>query len=117
MRRLPAPPATSSAAATSISQSSLRVAPTSTASIEELAAVGDLLQPENLIGCCAQGVVGPGHEIEQGAGATVWAAALPDAHVESFHLVASPIDEGIAIEGMPGFGGPAEPMDRTWRSC
>ena len=70
-----------------------------------LAAVGDLLQPGNLIGCCAQGVVGPGHEIEQGAGATVWAAALPDAGVESFHLVATPIDDGVAIEGMPGLDG------------
>jgi small ligand-binding sensory domain FIST len=74
-----------------------------------LAAVGDLLEPGNLIGCCAQGVVGTGHEIEQGAGATVWAAALPDAGVESFHLVASPIDEGVAIEGMPDLGEPGEP--------
>jgi small ligand-binding sensory domain FIST len=73
-----------------------------------LAAVGDLLQPENLIGCCAQGVVGPGHEVEQGAGATVWAAAMPDARVESFHLVASPFDEGVAIEGMPDVSGPGD---------
>ena len=67
---------------------------------------GPARSPENLIGCCAQGVVGPGHEIEQGAGATVWAAALPGAGVESFHLVASPVDEGVAIEGMPGWRSP-----------
>jgi small ligand-binding sensory domain FIST len=73
-----------------------------------LAAVDELLEPGSLIGCCAQGVVGPGHEIEQGAGATVWAAALPDARIESFHLTASPVDEGIAIEGMPAVGAAGE---------
>lgn len=68
---------------------------------DALATVGDLLQPVHLIGCCAQGVVGAGHEIEQGAGVTVWAAALPGARVESFHLLASSVDDGVAIEGMP----------------
>jgi small ligand-binding sensory domain FIST len=66
-----------------------------------LATVGELLQPGNLIGCCAQGVVGAGHEVEEGAGATVWAASLPDARVEGFHLLASPLEDGMAIEGVP----------------
>ncbi len=57
---------------------------------------------------------GAGHEIEQGAGATVWAAALPEARVESFHLIASPVDEGIAIEGMPAVGMRMKLRTRTW---
>jgi small ligand-binding sensory domain FIST len=46
-------------------------------------------------------VVGSGREIEQGAGASVWAAALPDARIESFHLTALPADEDVLIEGVP----------------
>jgi small ligand-binding sensory domain FIST len=70
-----------------------------------LRAVEQALAPRHLIGCCAQGVVGPGREIEQGAGASVWAAAFDDARIESFHLTAHPTDEGAAIEGMPDPGG------------
>jgi small ligand-binding sensory domain FIST len=68
---------------------------------DALTIVSELLGPENLIGCCAQGVVGASHEVEEGAGATVWAAALPGARVDAFHLMATPVDEGVAIEGMP----------------
>lgn len=70
-----------------------------------LQAVEQALAPRHLIGCCAQGVVGPGREIEQGTGASVWAATFEDARVESFHLTARPTDEGAIIEGMPGAGG------------
>jgi small ligand-binding sensory domain FIST len=75
-------------------------------SIEEaLGVVDELLSPRDLIGCCAQGVVGPGREVEVGAGASVWAAALPGSEVESFHLVARPEGEGAVIDGMPDPGG------------
>jgi small ligand-binding sensory domain FIST len=72
---------------------------------EGLAAVEELLGPRHLIGCCAQGVVGPGREVEQGAGASVWAAALPDASIESFHLTAEPADDDVVIDGVPEAGG------------
>jgi small ligand-binding sensory domain FIST len=68
---------------------------------QALATVDELLDPRHLIGCCAQGVVGTGREIEHGAGASVWAASLPGAEVESFHLTARAGEEGLAIEGMP----------------
>jgi small ligand-binding sensory domain FIST len=70
-----------------------------------LAVVGDQLEPKHLIGCCGQGVVGPGQEIEQGAGASVWAATLPESRIDSFHLVATPVEEGLAIAGMPAADG------------
>jgi small ligand-binding sensory domain FIST len=66
-----------------------------------LEVVSETLEAENLIGCCAQGVVGPHREVEEGAGASVWAAALPGARVESFHLTVRPEGERMAIEGMP----------------
>src|SRR3954454_3118413 len=54
-----------------------------------------------LLGCGAQGVVGAGRELEEG-GVVVWAAALPEAAVESFHLDAAPPGEGqVAITGVP----------------
>jgi small ligand-binding sensory domain FIST len=75
-------------------------------SIEEaLAVVDELLGPRDLIGCCAQGVVGPGREVEVGAGASVWAAALPGSEVETFHLTTRPEGEGAVIDGLPDPGG------------
>jgi small ligand-binding sensory domain FIST len=68
---------------------------------EALAVVDELLDPDHVIGCCAQGVVGAGREIEEGAGTSVWAAALPAAEIESFHLSVRPQDGEVAIEGMP----------------
>jgi small ligand-binding sensory domain FIST len=54
-----------------------------------------------LLGCGAQGVVGGGRELEEG-GVVVWAASLPGADVESFHLDAVPTPEGqVAITGVP----------------
>jgi small ligand-binding sensory domain FIST len=61
----------------------------------------DLLSPQHMIGCCAQGVVGTSREVEEGPGVSVWAASLPGARVESFHLNARPADEGIEIDELP----------------
>src|SRR5439155_23230067 len=68
-----------------------------------LAAASEELDAENLIGCVAEGVVGRDRELEHGPGAAVWAAALPEARVETFHAVAVETDEGVAIAGVPGF--------------
>lgn len=70
-----------------------------------LAAVRERLGSCALLGCGAQGVVGGGREIEQG-GVAVWAAALPGARVETFHLEA--IGAGgsdVAVAGMPDLDG------------
>lgn len=67
--------------------------------LERVAAV---LEPGCLIGCAAQGVVGPGREVEQGPGASVWAASIPGCEVEGFELDAVPGEDGPVIGGMPG---------------
>jgi small ligand-binding sensory domain FIST len=65
-----------------------------------LALVHERLAPRALVGCGAQGVLGTGREVEQG-GVAVWAASMPDADLESFHLETLQTDESIAITGMP----------------
>lgn len=71
-------------------------------SIEDgLRAVEDRLAPGALVGCGAQGVVGAGHEVEDG-GVAVWAASLPGAGLETFHLQAlRTAEDAIAVTGMP----------------
>ena len=64
-----------------------------------LSAVHERLEPRNLIGCGAGGVVGPGREIEGGAGAVVWAASLPGAEITTHHLTAEPGAEPGAAAG------------------
>ena len=60
------------------------------------------LQPRHLVGCVAEGVVGGGHEIEDGPGAAVWAASLPPgADVTVFHSVALPGENGAVVTGVP----------------
>jgi small ligand-binding sensory domain FIST len=62
--------------------------------------VHERLAPRALVGCGAQGVVGSGREIEEG-GVAVWAASLPDAELESFHLETLEAGDALAIAGMP----------------
>jgi small ligand-binding sensory domain FIST len=78
------------------------VGASSLAHVEEgLAAVRDRLAPDVLIGCGAQGVVGQGRELETG-GVAVWAASLPGARLESFHLEAvSAGESAVAVTGLP----------------
>jgi small ligand-binding sensory domain FIST len=65
-----------------------------------LSAVYDALDPANLIGCGAGGVVGPGRELEEGPGAVVWAASLPGASISTRHLHAEPGPDGPALAGL-----------------
>ncbi len=68
---------------------------------EGLAAVRERLDAPALVGCGAQGVVASGRELETG-GVAVWAASLPGARVESFHLETVNAGEStVAITGMP----------------
>ena len=67
--------------------------------------VRDRIGAEAVVGCGAQGVVGAGRELEHG-GVAVWAAALPGARVEPFHLEA--VRSGassVALTGMPEVDG------------
>jgi small ligand-binding sensory domain FIST len=70
-------------------------------SAEALAAVEEELGASHLLGCVAEGVVARDRELEDGPGAAVWAASLPDAEIETFHSVALGTDEGVAVTGFP----------------
>jgi small ligand-binding sensory domain FIST len=62
-----------------------------------LSAVHDALDPANLIGCGAGGVVGEGREVEEGPGAVVWAASMPGARIDTHHLRAEPEGDDAAV--------------------
>jgi small ligand-binding sensory domain FIST len=68
---------------------------------EAVAAVDRELEPGHLVGCVAEGVVGLDRELENGPGAAVWAAALPEAEIETFHSVALNTEDGVAVTGFP----------------
>jgi small ligand-binding sensory domain FIST len=69
-----------------------------------LGLVQERLRPRALVGCGAQGVVATGRELEEG-GVAVWAAALPDAELETFQMEAVPAGEGLAVGGVPDLDG------------
>ena len=71
---------------------------------EGLAAVRERLRPRTLAGCGAQGVVGPGRELEDG-GVAVWAASLPGGDVEPFHVEVLEVEGGLAVTGVPDLDG------------
>jgi small ligand-binding sensory domain FIST len=66
-----------------------------------LSAVHDQLDPGHLIGCGAGGVVGGGREIEEGPAAVVWAAAMPDAEIETHHFETEQTSDGFDVIGVP----------------
>jgi small ligand-binding sensory domain FIST len=70
-----------------------------------LASVEEALAPAHLLGCVSEGVLGRERELEDGPGAAVWAATLPDAWIETFHAVAFATDEGVAVSGVPDLDG------------
>ena len=78
----------------------------SLAHVEEgLEEVRDRLAPRALVGCGAQGVVGGGHELENG-GVAVWAASVPDAAVGTFSVQARRSSSSdMEIVGMPELTG------------
>jgi small ligand-binding sensory domain FIST len=70
-----------------------------------LEAVHESLEPRSLIGCGASGVLGGAHEFENATAASVWAGSFPNGTVDAFHSVAEPLDEGVAIRGVPDLDG------------
>ncbi len=66
------------------------------------AAIEARLEPGVILGAIAQGVVGPGEEVETGPAVSVWAAALAGGQPQPFRAwsVRTP-DGGIAVAGWP----------------
>ncbi len=72
-----------------------------TAADAAVEAVHEELAPRHLLGCVAEGVVAGARELEEGPGAAVWAASLPDAEIQTFHTAAVETDEGATVAGFP----------------
>lgn len=66
-----------------------------------LSAVHERLEPRNLLGCGAGGVVGAGREVEEGPGAVVWALSAPGATVSTHHVEVEPEGDGSELRGLP----------------
>jgi small ligand-binding sensory domain FIST len=69
-----------------------------------LSEVHDVLEPAALIGCGAGGVLAAGREVEEGAGAVVWALAAPGAKIETHHLSGVQSAEGAVVDVPPDPG-------------
>ena len=54
-----------------------------------------------LLGCTGETIVGGREEIESGPAISLWAAVLPDARIEPFHVQFSQTADGIVCEGLP----------------
>jgi small ligand-binding sensory domain FIST len=63
--------------------------------------VHEALAPAALVGCGAAGIVGTGREVEGGDAVVVWAADLGEGSAETFHAVATQVEDGARIEGFP----------------
>lgn len=69
-----------------------------------LSEVHERLEPAHLIGCGAGGVVGAGREIEEGAGAVVWALSAPEAEIATHHFTVAQAGDGFEVGGLPDAG-------------
>jgi small ligand-binding sensory domain FIST len=73
-----------------------------------LEAVHEALEPAELTGCAAGGVIGARREIEEGTAVTVWAAHLDGGAAAAFHATVEELDEGTgALAGMIDLEGAA----------
>jgi small ligand-binding sensory domain FIST len=73
-----------------------------------LEAVHEALEPEELVGCGAGGVIGPHREIEHGTAVSIWAAHLDGGTATAFHAAVEELEEGAgALTGMPDLAGAA----------
>ncbi len=66
------------------------------------------LDPQALVGCTAEGVIGEDREIEQGLGIAILAGYLPGIHLHPFHIAPEDwrelIDDPETLTGRMGYG-------------
>jgi small ligand-binding sensory domain FIST len=73
-----------------------------------LEAVHEALEPGQLAGCAAGGVIGAQREVEDGTAVAVWTAHLEDGVATAFHATVEELEEGTgALAGMPDLEGAA----------
>jgi small ligand-binding sensory domain FIST len=69
---------------------------------EALRVVHRVLEPGDVVGTTAGGILAGGQEHEQGDGVAVWAISLgEEGRAEVFELHATEVEEGIALSGLP----------------
>ncbi len=73
--------------------------------VEDIATAGEVVAAElaagALIGCSASGVIGSGTGCELEPAVAVWAAVLPGARVQTFHLDVVRSPDGLTVLGLP----------------
>src|SRR5215210_984147 len=73
-----------------------------------LEGVHDALDPAELVGCGAAGVIGEMREVEEGTAISVWAAALDGGEAAPFHAEVETLGGGEGVlTGLPELGGAA----------
>ena len=70
-----------------------------------LEGVHEALAPGVLAGCGAGGVMADGREVEHGTAVAVWAAALGDGEISTFHAETVEGPEAVAVTGLPDLEG------------
>ncbi len=73
---------------------------------EAAALLEGALQPARSLGCVSSGVIGREQEIEAGPAVAIWAASLPGASVEAFHLPAGDDSEVHDLAGLEDLDSP-----------
>lgn len=66
-----------------------------------LAAVREILDPRELVGTTAGGLIAGDHEHERGDGIAIWAINLGSGRAEIFELRTREVEDGIALLGLP----------------
>jgi small ligand-binding sensory domain FIST len=69
--------------------------------------VHEMLEPDQLVGCGAAGVLGHSREVEDGTAVSIWAASLGEGSARAFHATVEPVEGGGALAGMPDLEGAA----------
>ena len=69
-----------------------------------LEAVHETLEPRQLVGCGAGGVLAGGREVEDGTAVSVWAASLGGGSATPFHAVVENGEQGV-LAGLPDLAG------------
>ena len=64
-------------------------------------ALGNLLEPDILIGATAVAIIGGSHEVEDGPAVSLFAARMPDARLTPVSLALEATPDGQAITGWP----------------
>ncbi len=71
-----------------------------------LEAVHEGVEPGELVGCAAGGVIGARREVEDGTAVAVWAASLDGGSASAFHAMVEELEEGTGtLAGMPELDG------------